>query len=653
MTAPDSLTSVTEECSETPPEELAPRSGRWISANMSGRLSQFAASLFAPLIFFLVAICLRLHWSHSGLYPIAGDEPGYLVASRSLWVHHSVEMTAAYHDAVRHHTFFIGAAKLARTHHGLYSVHGLGLPFLVGPGVILNGSAGARSVMLLIAVAAPILVYATVRLEGVSAARSGVLALALTLSASLLANSAEIYPDLPAGVIAAGVLVLVLRRARLQRVERPSIRYGALGLIALLPWLHTRFLVPCVILAFATILLRRHPSRRSVAIEAGIVALSFVALSGYNLTYFGRLSGGLSVHNEVASAHNILLVFIGLNVDRFQGLFPAQPILLFAVLGIVILLRRYRDVGLLALTLYLAFLASNALRAEYGGLAIAGRFTMSAAIVLLIPAAVGLVEVARRSATAVLGIAIGVIALDAWQLSRIWNGSLGLRNDLPRLPRSIYPSWLPLLGRSLPAVYGVSWGGTFLPNYVFPAALLTFAAGCGLAVYKHPRTGASLAVLGLVAFVTPTASATPTKSQERVTIAADVLSPTTGRSTSSGDVDAEPGRDAPGLLAVWPAFPMSDRANWIGTIHYSSPASPRVSVAVARVNLGRRAFGCAVRMPGTNGRERAFSVKWRSAGTQEPLRFRVVYLGSARVQIAALGISHGAPTHIAEQHCIQ
>jgi hypothetical protein len=173
-------------------------------------------------------------------------------------------------------------------------------------------------------------------------------------------------------------------------------------------------------------------------------------------------------------------------------------------------------------------------------------------------------------------------------------------------------------------------------------------------VYKHPRTGACLAVLGLVAFVTPTASATPTKNQERVTVAADVLSPTTGRSTSGGGVEAEPGRDAPGgLLAVWPAFPMSDRADWIGTIHYSSPASPRVSVAVARVNLGRRAFGCAIRMPGTNGRERAFSVKWRSAGTQEPLRFRVVYLGRARVQVAALGISHGSPTQIAEQHCIR
>ena len=645
---------MTEESSGTPPEELALRSVRWISVNTSGRLPQFAASLFAPVIFFLVAICLRLHWSHSGLYPIAGDEPGYLVAARSLWVHHSVEMTAAFHDAVRSHGSFIGAAKLTRIHHGLYSVHGLGLPFLVGPGVILNGSAGARSVMLLIAAAAPILVYATVRLEGVSAARSGILAIALTLSASLLANSAEIYPDLPAGVIAAGVLVLVLRRARLQRVERPSIRYGLLGLIALLPWLHTRFLAPCVILAFATIFLRRHPSRRSVAIEAGVVALSFAALAGYNLTYFGQLSGGLSVQNEVASVHSILLVFVGLNVDRFQGLFPAQPILLFAVLGIVILLRRYRDVGLLALTLYFAFLASNALRAEYGGFAIAGRFTMSAGVVLLIPAAVGLAEVARRSAKAVLGIAIGVIALDAWQLSRIWNGSLGLTNDLPRLPRSIYPSWLPLLGRSLPAVYGVRWGVTFLPNYVFPAALLTFAAGCGLAVNKHRRTGASLAVLGLVAFVTPTASATPTKSQERVTVAAAVLSPTTGRSTSGGDVDAEPGRDAPGgLLAVWPAFPMSDRADWIGTIHYSSPASPRVSVAVARVNLGRRAFGCAVRMPGTNGRERTFSVKWRSAGTQEPLRFRVVYLGSARVQVAALGISHGTPTHIAEQHCIR
>jgi hypothetical protein len=178
-------------------------------------------------------------------------------------------------------------------------------------------------------------------------------------------------------------------------------------------------------------------------------------------------------------------------------------------------------------------------------------------------------------------------------------------------------------------------------------------AGCALAVNKHPRTGAALGVLGLVAFVAPTASATPTKGQERVTIAANVLSPTTGRRTSGGDVDAEPGRDAPGLLAVWPAFPMSDRANWIGTIHYSSPASPQETVAVARVNLGRRAFGCAIRLPGTNGRERAFSVKWRSAGTQEPIRFRVVYPGTARVQVAALGISRGTPTQIPEQHCLR
>jgi len=30
-----------------------------------------------------------------------------------------------------------------------------------------------------------------------------------------------------------------------------------------------------------------------------------------------------------------------------------------------------------------------------------------------------------------------------------------------------------------------------------------------------------------------------------------------------------------------------------------------------------------------------------------------VYLGSARVQIATLGISHGTPTPIAEQHCMR
>ena len=73
-----------------------------------------------------------------------------------------------------------------------------------------------------------------------------------------------------------------------------------------------------------------------------------------------------------------------------------------------------------------------------------------------------------------------------------------------------------------------------------------------------------MVVIAVVAFVLPTASATPTRAQNTALLRAGDLQRQVGRVTS-GVVLTEPGHDAPGLIGYGPGFPMSGRSEWFAT----------------------------------------------------------------------------------------
>ena len=603
--------------------------------------------LVAPALFVVVAVALRAHWSRSGQYPLTGDEPHYLVDSRSLWVYHSLEMSKAFRDAYHRQLFYawpsLSAAfsHLIHTSHGLYSIHDLGLPTVIGPAVMLRGATGARGVMLLFAVALPVILYLALRAEGCRVWASALFAAALSVSAPLLAFATQIYPDVPAGVIAAGMLVVILRRARLQTVERAAVRYVALAAVAFLPWLNVRVVVLTPILAGALIFMRRKPDRRAVLGEGGAIALSLLIYAAYNLGIFGSLSPIPHTTQLAATPPNVLMVFVGLNVDRFQGMFVAQPVLLFAFFGIALLFRRARDLALLTIALYLIILLSNAQHGTWGGDSLVGRYGMSAAIVLLVPAAVGLAELARRAVAAAYAVAAGVIALNAWEIARVWGGNLALQDQPAREPRSLYPSWLPLLGRSLPAVNRITWGWSFLPNYVVPAALVVLAVGCALLLTRRARAGAVIAIIAVVALLVPTASSTPTRRQDTAVLTAGNLPRQVGRVTGSVVV-ADPAHDAEGLLTYGPGYPMSGDSDWYTTMHYSSPAAPTVTVGNYALSIGPDPW-CETLLPGTNDRMTAVTLRWRNQNAGGALALGVEYDATAPISMGTVNVVRGAP----------
>jgi len=469
---------------------------------------------------------------------------------------------------------------------------------------------------------------------------------ALGVSAPLIVQSTQIYPDLLAGAIAAAVLVVMIRRATRRNVERSNVRYVMLGLVALMPWLHIRFVLPCVILTAAILWLRRKTRWRSAALEAVPTVVSIGTLCAYNLFAFGNLSGVYgSGGRAIEPGWTAFSVFIGLNVDRYQGMFTQQPLLLLGILGIAYLFRRARDIGALTVALYLAFVVPNALHPTwYGGASFAGRFGLSAAIVLLIPAGVALAELARRWVVATFALAVGAIALNAWMYDRIWRGGLPLLGGPVAEPRSVYPSWLPLLGRSLPALDVAKWAGTFVPNYVVPVALIGFAFGCALIAATRTRAGTALAVLSVAAFVIPTASANPTLNQ-------DVVELHVGRSghLRGGVIEAAPGHDAAGLLAAGPNFRMSTRSDWLVTVQYSSSAPARLDTGVVTLTSGITRW-CSVRLPGTTNRQTGVDISWRPRQTSGLLQIDVAYRGVAPIQLDRVSIGHGAPTR-ASRNC--
>ncbi len=610
------------------------------------RSLRLAFALLAPLVFVVGAASLRVHWSHSRLYPLRGDEYKYPIVGRSLWVFHSVDVQAAYRDTFRKHLFIdwgphpslaaagTGVAKTAR---GYFSAHGLGLPFVLGPAVWLHATPGsARAVMVCIALAVPVLAYLALRFEGCSPALSSFLAIALGASAPLLANSSQLYPDMPGGVIAAAALLVILRRTK-GVVERAPVRYIALAFVAFMPWLHIRFLLPSVILTGALIWLKRKASWRSTALESIPFVLSAVMLFAYNLYAFGSIFGWYSSSGKTQQAGWMAFqVFIGLNVDRFQGLFVQQPFLLFAIAGTVLLFRRARSVGLLVVALDLAFLVPNALHPNwYGGASFAGRFGLSAAIVLVIPAAVALAELGRRWAAFTCALAAGAIALNAWMFTRVWHGDFVLLSGPPRLPRSISSSWLPLLDRSLPALNRVTWSQSFVPNYVVPIAVLTLATGCALIVTRRRRIGVGVVVVSLLAFVVPTASASPTVRQDAVTLRPGHIGQASGRA-----YEAKADRDAPGLLAIGPTFRMVPDTDWTISVVYSSSAPSSAVAGTFRLTTDRVTW-CTLSLPGTNGRRNRIDVRWHHRQIHGALTMQVLFSGDGSMRLDDLALRRG------------
>jgi hypothetical protein len=394
----------------------------------------------------------------------AGAEPHYLLTAKSLVEDGDIDLTDDYRSA-GYRDFHPGTLRpeglLTRGH--LDEPHGAGFPILIAPAFAIAGAKGVEVFLAAVAALAVLLAY-RLALRAVPNPWAFGAALAVGLSPPLLAYSTAVYPEVAAAALLAGAALLALKAA-----ERPSrVRaYGCCALVAAVPWLEPKYLIPGAVIAVYTF-------RKVRAARRPVLAVTALELIGFSAAFYvgineGLYGGGTPYSAAVSGGSGLDVAFpqvflgrayraVALLVDREYGLLRWAPVLALAAVGAVVLSRERRS-GLaraipglqaeesaalltggaaLAQLLVAAFLAPTMF-----GFWFPGRLAVPAMLLATPLIALGLRRTPRTGTVLAL---IGLVA-SLWLYLDVRLGDAGLAANLPDAPWGPLVHALPLFER--------------------------------------------------------------------------------------------------------------------------------------------------------------------------------------------------------------
>jgi hypothetical protein len=294
--------------------------------------------------------------------------------------------------------------------------HGVGFPALIAPAFAIAGPKGVEVFLAAIAALAVLLSY-RLALRVVPNPWALGAALALGLSPPVIAYSTAVYPELTAAALLCGAALLALRAA-----ERPTRRdaYGACALVAALPWLEPKYILPGAVIAlyvFRKMRQARRPVLAATALElVGFGAALYVGISE------GLYGGGTPYSAALPEESGVDVafpdVFIGrayravaLLIDRDYGVVRWTPVAALAGVGALVLWRERRS-GLA--------MAIPGLRGEESAALLCGGAALAQYLVaiFLAPTMLGFWFPGRLMAPAML-LAVPLIALGLRRMPRV------------------------------------------------------------------------------------------------------------------------------------------------------------------------------------------------------------------------------------------
>ncbi len=439
--------------------------------------------LVLPTIFYLMVVFI---WQSHDLYKITGDEPHYLFIADSLsrdldlTVANNYSIETPVHQATRSN--YADPEDMNKHVLNGYSLHNIGLGFILAIPYKLAGVVGAKAAIALLVGLCPFLFYRTLFRITESKPWSLLVAFAVAIGLPFAAASNQIYPDLLGGMIifwGAERIIRLLQDKDKQSVHSslmPGVLFGLL--ISLLPWLHIRLAAPAtlLLLGYVYVAVYSQPSltadssrRYKYLVPVAIVACSLLLLGFYNRHAFGSIFGPYQQGALGFDVKKMALVFFGLHGDKSQGMFMQQPLLLLGLFGIVPLIKANRQAAFLLGMIYFSILLPNSMHSvTYGGFSFVGRFGWAAVSLWIFPIAYAVKLLLEQNKQAmVLLLCIATIILQGWFASQwlLHHEFLMNSNDIPVWSaRSFYDgTWL---WRKLPAFQDVDAYLKHPPNYV-------------------------------------------------------------------------------------------------------------------------------------------------------------------------------------------
>ncbi|HUR35507.1 MAG TPA: hypothetical protein VM032_17010 [Vicinamibacterales bacterium] len=345
---------------------------------------------------------------------LGGDEPHYLVITESLLRDGDLQIENN-HQRGDYRGFFRGDLRpdyMQRGQNGqIYSIHAPGLPAVLLPIYAVAGHLGAVAFMALLAALTSLAIF---DLAGLMTGRTTALFtwVGVGLTVPFVPHSWAIFPEMPGALLAAWAALWLLQPAETPTVARWFARGAAL---ALLPWLHTKFIVLLAIFSLGLGLrLLRKPARLAalaspIAVSCALWLYSFYAL-------YGRFDpeAPYGAYSRVfVLTSNIPHGLLGLFFDQKFGLLVYSPLYVIALAGAWFGLRdpRFRFGSIVLMVIVAAFVGSTArLYMFWGGSSAPARFFVPV-LPCLAPFIALAIEHARSAASrAVVGLwlAIGV-----------------------------------------------------------------------------------------------------------------------------------------------------------------------------------------------------------------------------------------------------
>jgi len=422
-------------------------------------------------------------WTSENWFPITGDEPHYLIMAGGIAKYGTFEQTQAYTREFATQEIYPGILAPAgaaltplNTHsiegrHGFFNIHNVGLPLLLALPFLAGGVIAAKLFLVLASSVLVILGWRLTAYQELPTRHRAAAIIAAVCGLPFITAASQVYPDLLAG----GFALIALWWVRERRIEsRITSDIAIAAAVALLPWLQIKFsLVACVACAGLTVRAIQQ-SRRLTHSSIFIVALivSLAGLAAYNLYAFGNAVGPYGSGALVVNA-KALMVFLGLHVDQFQGLFVQNPAFLVALPFLVPYAKTHRLEAATALLMYFGIVLPSAMHSTwYGGLSFAGRFMWAGAVILLPATLFGLDRLSRSLAGK------GIYLVGIFILCNLY---LYLRYILRRFefynrpqdafwPESV-PSFYPAIKPYLPAFQDSTWAFHYFQNGIAVALM--------------------------------------------------------------------------------------------------------------------------------------------------------------------------------------
>jgi hypothetical protein len=366
----------------------------------------------AAVVTILATLSLLLAARWHDPQPYSGDEPHYVLISNSLILDGDVDVKNDYLDEryLKWYPYPIDPHVNVRIFTAAsphwYSQHGVGLPALLVPAVVLDDARGASVAMVLVALVVLVLAFLWARRFTQEWWPAAVAAAVLGLSPFFLGLEGRIFPDLATAALLLGCLLILEMR------ERRSWHLLLLGaLVGVSPWIHVKdapVFGAIVLVAFVQ-LARTSVGRVRNLLLFGVPVI--VSVIGYELAIRSWYGSWLPTHMFPPGTNAFSITpwrgIAAASFDSSRGLLSINPALLLILAGLPLWLSRWRYPFLrLAFVIAPSIVVQATYRDWSGGYAPAGRYALQFAPAL-IPAIALVLSEARGAFRVLAGAVIG------------------------------------------------------------------------------------------------------------------------------------------------------------------------------------------------------------------------------------------------------